>query len=40
MLELGYPDQALQRSDEALSLAQELSHPFTLAWAQRGAANS
>jgi hypothetical protein len=33
LLELGYPDQALQRSNEALSLAQELSHPFTLAWA-------
>ena len=32
LLELGYPDQALQRSDAALSLAQELSHPFTLAW--------
>jgi predicted ATPase len=33
LVELGYPDQALQRSDEALRLAQELSHPFTLAWA-------
>jgi len=27
---LGYPDQARQRSHEALTLAQELSHPFTL----------
>jgi predicted ATPase len=30
---LGYPDQALQRSQEALSLAQELSHPFSRAFA-------
>ena len=28
---LGYPDQALARSHEALTLAQELSHPFSLA---------
>jgi predicted ATPase len=28
---LGYPDQALQRSREALALAHEWSHPFTLA---------
>jgi predicted ATPase/class 3 adenylate cyclase len=28
---LGYPDQALKRSHEALSLAQKLSHPFSLA---------
>jgi len=27
---LGYPDQALARSQEALALAQELDHPFTL----------
>ncbi|MFN2272607.1 MAG: hypothetical protein ACK2US_17325, partial [Anaerolineae bacterium] len=27
---LGYPDQALQRSEEALTLARELDHPFTL----------
>ncbi len=27
---LGYPDQALQRNHEALSLAQELSHPFSV----------
>ena len=30
---LGYPDQALKRIQEALSLAQELSHPFSLAFA-------
>jgi adenylate cyclase len=30
---LGYPDQALQRSQEALTLAQELSHPQSLAFA-------
>ncbi len=30
---LGYPEQALKRSHEALSLAQELSHPFSLAFA-------
>ena len=28
---LGYPDQALQRIQEGLLLAQELSHPFSLA---------
>jgi DNA-binding winged helix-turn-helix (wHTH) protein/predicted ATPase len=28
---LGYPEQALRRSHEALRLAQEQSHPFTLA---------
>jgi predicted ATPase len=28
---LGYPDQALQRSREALALARELVHPFSLA---------
>jgi predicted ATPase len=28
---LGYPDQALQRNTEALAMAQELSHPLTLA---------
>ena len=27
---LGYPDQALQRRQEALTLAQELAHPFSL----------
>ena len=30
---LGYPDQALKRSQEALTLAEELSHPFSLAYA-------
>jgi predicted ATPase len=35
---LGYPDQALQRSHEALALAQELSHPASLAFAQDFAA--
>ncbi len=30
---LGYPDQALHRSHQALTLAQELSHPFSLAFA-------
>jgi predicted ATPase len=28
---LGYPEQALQRSHEALTLAQEASHPYSLA---------
>jgi DNA-binding SARP family transcriptional activator/predicted ATPase len=28
---LGYPDQALRRSQEALALARELDHPFSLA---------
>jgi predicted ATPase len=30
---LGYPDQALTKSHEALTLAHELSHPFSLAYA-------
>jgi predicted ATPase len=30
---LGYPDQALKRMNEALTLAQELSHPYSLAYA-------
>lgn len=30
---LGYPDQALQRSQEAVALARELSHPYSLAYA-------
>jgi predicted ATPase len=30
---LGYPDQALQRMDEALTLARGLSHPHSLAFA-------
>jgi hypothetical protein len=28
---LGYPDQALQRAQEARALARELAHPFSLA---------
>ncbi len=35
---LGYPDQALQKSQEALSLGRELSHPFSLAYALSWAA--
>jgi DNA-binding winged helix-turn-helix (wHTH) protein/predicted ATPase len=35
---LGYPDQALARNQEALSLARELSHPFSLAMALQYAA--
>jgi predicted ATPase len=31
---LGYPEQALARVHEALTLAHELSHPFSLAFAQ------
>jgi class 3 adenylate cyclase/predicted ATPase len=30
---LGYPDQALQSTNEALTLAQELTHPFSLVYA-------
>jgi class 3 adenylate cyclase/predicted ATPase len=30
---LGYPDRALQRSREAVALAQSLSHPFSLSFA-------
>ncbi len=32
--QLGYPDQALQKSEVARTLAQELSHPFSLAAAR------
>jgi predicted ATPase len=35
---LGYPDQALQRSQQAVTLAQDLSHPFSLAFALEGMA--
>jgi predicted ATPase len=35
---LGYPAQALARSDEALVLAHELSHPYSLAYARCWAA--
>jgi predicted ATPase len=31
--QLGYPDQALKRGNEALALAQALSHPFSLGFA-------
>jgi hypothetical protein len=31
--ELGYPDRALEKSREALSLAREVSHPFSLVYA-------
>jgi predicted ATPase len=31
---LGYPDQALERGNEALALAQTLPHPFSLAFAE------
>jgi predicted ATPase len=30
---VGYPDQALKRSDEALALARKVAHPFSLAFA-------
>jgi predicted ATPase len=36
---LGYPDQALKRIHEALTLAQELSHPFSLVYALSSAAH-
>jgi predicted ATPase len=36
--QLGYPDQALRREHEALTLAHELSHPFNLAFALNYAA--
>jgi len=35
---LGYPDQALERIQQSLTLAQELSHPFSLAFALNCAA--
>ena len=36
---LGYPDQALERIRQALALAQELSHPFSVAWALNNVAS-
>jgi len=36
---LGYPDQALQRCEQALDLARERAHPFSLAFALGLAAN-
>ncbi len=35
---LGYPDQALERINDALAYAQELAHPLSLAYALNGAA--
>jgi predicted ATPase len=35
---LGYPEQAVQRSHEALRLAQEIAHPFSVAHALGGTA--
>jgi predicted ATPase len=35
---LGYPDQALRKSQEALTRARELAHPYTLAFALNWAA--
>ena len=35
---VGYPAQALAHIHDALTLAHELSHPFSLAWAQHWAA--
>jgi predicted ATPase len=35
---MGYPDQALAHIHDALALAHELSHPFSLAWARCWAA--
>jgi predicted ATPase len=31
---LGYPDQSLARGQQALALAQRLSHPYNLVWSQ------
>src|SRR5206468_13054365 len=35
---LGYPDQALARCRECFALAQELAHPYSLAYALTGSA--
>jgi hypothetical protein len=35
---LGYPDQALERIDEALTMAQTLAHPYSMAVALNRAA--
>ena len=35
---LGYPEQALQRSQAALALAREIGHPYSLVWALSWAA--
>ena len=34
---LGYPDRAVQRTHAGCTLAAEVSHPFSLSWAQLGA---
>lgn len=39
LLFLGYPDQALKRSKEAIALAQKLDHPFSLTFALNAAGN-
>ena len=35
---LGYPDQGLARNDEAVTLAQQIAHPFSLSYASSHAA--
>jgi len=35
---LGYPDQALQKSQAAVTLARNISHPYSLSWALAAAA--
>jgi predicted ATPase len=40
LLFLGYPDQALKRSKETISLAQKLNHPFSLIFALNVAGNT
>jgi class 3 adenylate cyclase/tetratricopeptide (TPR) repeat protein len=30
---MGYPDQSLERIDEAVALAEQIAHPFSLSWA-------
>jgi adenylate cyclase len=32
--QIGYPDQALKRDNEAIALAERLSHPLSLAFAE------
>ena len=36
--DLGYPAQAVERSQQALTLAQERHHPFSMALVQASAA--
>ena len=40
LLFLGYTDQALKRSEEAIALAQKLDHPFSLIFALNAAGNT